>query len=372
MQVLFYIVRKEFLQIIRDKAMLPMMTVLPIIQLIVLSNAASNEIKRVNLHVEDLDKSQFSQRLIEKIHANDIFHITSSSENPDDAYNSFYDGTADIVLRIPNRAENDFYRKKTTEVQLLVDAINGQAATVGSGYLLNIIRSFNQEMRSEVSLVSHVKGGANINIEYSNWYNPELNYKHFMVPGILGELVIILIMILTAMNIVKEREVGTIEQINVTPIKKWQFILGKMIPFLIVGLLLMVVGLSVGKLLFDIPMIGSLWTVFAYVVICLITVLGMGLLLSNFAETQQQAIFIAFFFIIIFVLLCGLFTPIESMPVWAQKLTIPNPIAHFVAVMRNVLLKGSTISDMSYRFIITAVLAIIFNVLAIMTYKKTV
>ena len=352
--------------------MLLMMTVLPIIQLIVLSNAASNEIKRVNLHVEDMDKSQFSQRLIEKIRANDIFYITSSSENPDDAYIAFYNGTADVVLRIPNNAEKDFYRNKSTEVQLLVDAINGQAATVGSGYLFSIIRSFNQEMRSEVSLITPGKGGSFINIEYSNWYNPELNYKHFMVPGILGELVIILIMILTAMNIVKEREVGTIEQINVTPIKKWQFILGKMIPFLVVGLFLMAVGLTVGKLLFDIPIVGSLWTVFAYVIICLITVLGMGLLLSNFAETQQQAIFIAFFFVIIFVLLCGLFTPIESMPLWAQKMTIPNPIAHFVAVMRNVLLKGSTMADMSYRFIVTGILAIVFNTLAILTYKKTV
>jgi len=165
--------------------------------------------------------------------------------------------------------------------------------------------------------------------------------------------------------------VGTIEQINVTPIRKWQFILGKLIPFLCIGLFLMTLGLTVGKLIFDIPIVGSLWTIFAYVLICLVTVLGMGLLLSNFADTQQQAIFVAFFFVIIFVLLCGLFTPIESMPSWAQKLTIPNPIAHFVAVMRNVLLKGSTMADMAYRFVITAILALIFNVLAVITYKKT-
>ena len=352
--------------------MLLLMTLLPIIQLIVLSNATSNEIKRVNLHVEDMDKSQFSQRLIEKIGANNIFYITSSTENPSEAYRAFMSGTADIVLRIPINSERDFLRNKSAKVQLLVDAINGQAATVGSGYLNTIIRQFNQEMRSEVMMTTARIDGAMIAIEYSNWYNPELNYKHFMVPGILGELVIILIMILTAMNIVKEREVGTIEQINVTPIKKWQFILGKMIPFLCFGLFLMALGLFVGKMLFDIPIVGSLWTVFAYVLICLVTVLGMGLLLSNFAGTQQQAIFVAFFFVIIFVLLSGLFTPIESMPIWAQKLTIPNPIAHFVAVMRNVLLKGSTMSDMSYRFIVTGILALIFNGLAIVTYKKTV
>lgn len=276
--------------------MLVMMIILPIMQLIVLSNAANNEIKRVNLHVEDMDKSEFSQRLINKISANNIFNITSNSQNPKDTYLSFMYGTADIVLRIPNNAGKDFLRYKSANLQLLVDAINGQAATVGSGYLNTIIRQFNAEMRSEVKLVSPNSNAGMINIEFSNWYNPELNYKHFMVPGILGELVIILILILTAMNIVKEREIGTIEQINVTPIKKWQFILGKLIPFLCIGLFLMALGLTVGKLLFDIPIVGSLWTVFGYVIINLVTVLGMGLLLSNFASTQQQAIFVAFFF----------------------------------------------------------------------------
>jgi len=227
MQVLFYLVRKEFLQIIRDKAMLPMMTVMPIVQLIVLSNAASNEIKRVNLHIEDMDKSQFSQRLIEKIKANDIFYITSSSENPKDAFEAFYKGSADVVLRIPNNAERDFYRHKSTEIQLLVDAINGQAATIGSGYLSGIIQSFNKEMRSEVSLVVPGKSGSMINIEYSNWYNPELNYKHFMVPGILGELVIILIMVLTAMNIVRW---WGLPLANYCLISRWSVVCGQFLP----------------------------------------------------------------------------------------------------------------------------------------------
>lgn len=188
---------------------------------------------------------------------------------------------------------------------------------------------------------------------------------------IIGELVCIIIMVLAAMNIVREREVGTIEQINVSPIKKWQFIMGKMIPFLIVGMAIMTVGLTVGKLLFDIPIRGSLVLIFVYVVLNLMVILGMGLLISNFAETQQQAIFFSFFFILIFILMSGLFTPIESMPYWAQKLTIPNPIAHFVAFMRQVLLKGSGFYDVQYRFVVTAVLAVVFNSLAILSYRKT-
>lgn len=186
---------------------------------------------------------------------------------------------------------------------------------------------------------------------------------------IIGELVCIIIMVLAAMNIVRERELGTIEQINVSPIKKWQFIMGKMIPFLIVGMAIMTVGLTVGKLLFDIPIRGSLVLIFVYVVLNLMVILGMGLLISNFAETQQQAIFFSFFFILIFILMSGLFTPIESMPYWAQKLT--NPIAHFVAFMRQVLLKGSGFYDVQYRFVVTAVLAVVFNSLAILSYRKT-
>jgi len=373
MQVLRHIVKKEFLQIFRDKAILPMMTVLPMVQMIILSFAANNEVKQVNCYLIDQDMSQFSQRLIHKIEAVDEFRLTGYGVTVQEGDEALLRGTADIVLTIPPNSEHDFYRDKEAVIQLQVNAINGQAAIVGAGYLSQVIRDFNAEMRSEVRLVTKPEIQLSvIDIEYSNWYNPELDYKTFMVPGILGELVIILVMLLTAMNIVREREIGTIEQVNVTPISKWQFILGKMIPFLVIGLGLLTVGLALGKLIFDIPMRGNLGLVFAYCVLNISAVLGMGLLISNFANTQQQAIFISFFFVIIFVLLGGLFTPIESMPQWAQYLTIPNPIAHFVAVMRQVLLKGSEFADIAYRFRITAVLALVFNGLAILTYRKTV
>jgi ABC-2 type transport system permease protein len=191
-----------------------------------------------------------------------------------------------------------------------------------------------------------------------------------MVPGILGELVIILVILLSAMNTVREREIGTIEQINVTPIKSWQFILGKMIPFLFIGLFLLTVGLTIGKLVFDIPMVGSLWVVFAYCFVNLVAVLGIGLLISNLVDTQQQAMLVAFFFVMIFILMSGLFTPIESMPDWAQLLTIPNPVAHFVAVMRKVLLKGSGFADVMWNFRVTMLMALVFNGLAVLTYRK--
>lgn len=373
MNQLLYIIQKEFIQIFRNKAILPMMTVAPIVQMIVLSFAATNEIKNVQLAIVDQDHSTYARRLVEKIRISDRFELVSMPAAVQGGDALLQDGSADIVLTIPSDFERDFYKDRAGSIQLLVNAINGQQATVGASYLSTIIQGFNQEVRQEAVphlVVNRMSFQSNIQVESAYWYNPSLNYKHFMVPGILGELVIILTMLLTAMNVVREREIGTIEQINVTPIKKWQFILGKMIPFLIIGLLLMTVGLTAGKLIFDVPMRGNLLVVFAYCVVNLTAVLGLGLFISNISDTQQQAMFTTFFFVIIFILMSGLFTPIESMPEWAQKLTIPNPIAHFVAVMRSVLLKGSDFMDVIYHFQVTALLAVLFNSLALLSYRK--
>ena len=370
MQRLAYIIQKEFIQIFRNKAMLPLMTVVPILQLILLSYAASNEVTDVRLAVVDQDRSAAARQLIQKIQVADRFVLVDFPLSVEGGDALLQEGEVDIVLNIPAAFERDFYRNRSGELQMLVNAINGQQATVGSGYLNSIIQSFNQEMRAEIKLATNATALSQIQTTYSNWYNPDLNYKFFMAPGILGELVTILIMLLTAMNVVREREIGTIEQINVTPIKKWQFILGKMIPFLLIGLVLMLVGLTAAKLIFDIPMRGSIALVFAYCVVNLMAVLGLGLFISNLSSTQQQAMFTTFFFVIIFILMSGLFTPIESMPKWAQHLTIPNPIAHFVAVMRSVLLKGSTFTDIIFHFRATVAMAVVFNVLAIWSYRK--
>lgn len=373
MRRLIYIIQKEFIQIFRNKAILPMMTIVPIVQMIVLSFAADNEVKNVRLAIVDQDQSAYSRLLIRKIQVADRFILVDALPALAMADDMLQRDEADIILAIPPDFETLLHQRKKGQLQVLVNAINGQQATVGAGYLTAIIQSFNQEIRAEVlpQLVSPAASGAvQMNVETANWYNPELDYKYFMVPGIMAQLTTILVMLLTAMNIVRERELGTIEQINVTPIRKWEFILGKMIPFLIVGFVLLTVGLMAGKLIFAIPIRGSLVVVFTYALVNLIAVLGLGLFISNLSNTQQQAMFTTFFFVIIFILMSGLFTPIESMPEWAQYLTLPNPIAHFVHVMRSVLLKGSTFIDVAWNFKVTFVLAVVFNTLAILSYRK--
>ncbi len=373
MNRLLYIVQKEFIQILRNKAILPLMTIVPIVQLIVLSFAADNEVKNVKLAIVDQNHSSFARLLIEKIRVSDRFLLIDLPASARQADALMQDGSVDIVLSIPPDFEKDFYKNSAAELQLLINAINGQQAIVGAAYLSSIIQSFNQEIRQEAAphlVVQKITPSPRIEVENAYWYNEDLNYKYFMVPGIMGELVTILVMLLTAMNIVREREIGTIEQINVTPIKKWQFILGKMILFLLIGLLLLTVGLTAGKLIFDVPIRGDLSIVFGYCVLNISAILGLGLFISNISDTQQQAMFTTFFFVIIFVLMSGLFTPIESMPQWAQYLAIPNPIAHFVNVMRSVLLKGSDFWDVAYNFKITAILAVVFNIFAVWSYRK--
>ena len=372
MRRLRFLIQKEFIQIFRNKALLPMMTLLPIIQLIILSNAASNEVKDVRIAVVDHDQSELSRALSNKIVANDRFSLIAAPFNKKEALDLMQLDEVDIVLEVPHDFEKQLYRGEVPQLQTLVNAINGQQATVGSGYLNGIIGSLNKEIRRNEPLFFSglPKHNEPVVVTSNNWYNPELDYPHFMAPGILAELTALLTIVLTAMNTVREREIGTIEQINVTPIKKWEFILGKLVPFLCLGLVLLTVGLIASKLIFDIPIRGNIGLIFAYAVVNLICVLGFGLLISNFAETQQQAIFVAFFFVLIFVLMCGLFTPIDSMPKWAQYATIPNPLAHFISVSRKVLLKGSGLADIKMEFVYTIILALLFNAAAVWSYKK--
>ena len=372
MRTILFILQKEFLQIFRNKAILPILTIMPIVQLIVLSFAASHEVKNVKLAIQNQDQSLYAERLISKIEASGQFIISALPVHAGQSVEMLENNEADIILVIPADFEANFLRNRSGQLQLLVNAINGSKAGIATGYLQTIIQNFRMEIVGQFAPQAiTVNQIPTLEVTYSNWYNPELEYTTFMVPGILGELVTLLVMVLSAMNIVREKEIGTIEQLNVTPIRKSQLLVGKLLPFLIIGLADLTIGLIVGKLIFDIPMEGSLWLVFFFCIVNINVVLGIGLLISTKTETQQQAMFVSWFFMMIFILMSGLFTPIESMPKWAQYLTIPNPVAHFVTVMRQVLLKGANFWDIQYHFYAMISLGLFFNLLSIWSYRKT-
>jgi ABC-2 type transport system permease protein len=373
MKTILYIIQKEFKQIFRNKGMLPIIFVLPLLQLVILSNAATFEVKNIKFGYIDNDHSSTSRALIEKFNASTYFDVLTHFSSEELASSAMLKGEIDVVLEIPHYFERDLQKEKHNNLGVTINAIDGAAAGVENVYVTQIIQSFNKNLMVDLMQSSDSPKVQPINIVTipSFWYNETLNYKTFMVPGILVLLVTMITLFLSGMNIVREKEIGTLEQINVTPIKKSQFIIGKLFPFWAIGMGLLSVGLILAKVIFNVPMLGSLPLMYLYTSIYILVILGIGLFISNFTDTQQQAMFIAWFFTVIFILMSGLFTPIESMPKWAQIVTEFNPIKYFVQVMRMVMLKGSGFMDILPLLLKTMLYAIVMNGLAIWSYKKT-
>lgn len=372
MKSLKFILQKEFKQIFRDKGMLPIIFAMPIMQLMVLSFAATFDVKDIKLEIVDRDHSHSSQELIEKYEASDYFTLVNFRNATDPFGKSLQEGIVSISLEIPQDFEKDLYQNIPVNLSAKVNAIDGMTAGVSASYAQTIIQEFRTEFISaHIDHFQQYSTPFEINFSMQNWYNPTLNYKFYMVPGLLVILVSMIGMFLTSMNIVKEKEIGTIEQLNVTPITKAEFLLGKVLPFWCIGMFVLSVGLLLAKLIFSVPMLGPIYLVFLFAMIYLPVVLGLGLFISTIADTQQQSMFIAWFFMVIFVLLSGMFTPIENMPVWAQKITLFNPFRYFIEVMRGVLLKGATWNDIKGHFLIIGIYGVIINTMSILAYRKT-
>lgn len=367
MRTLIYILQKEFIQIFRNKSMLPVIFIMPLIQMLILVFAATNELTHVDLAIVDFDHSPSSVKLIHEISGNPFFN-TARYPTTKEAEDQLMRNKIDLALVIPQDFEKDLINSNRTDVQVLVDAINGTAAQLSFGYLSSIIGTYNQNILLSKNQISAIK---TIRIEPTYWYNPQLNFKYYMAPGILVVLITVIGMLLGGMNLVREKELGTIEQINVTPIKKWQFIAGKLLPFLAIGLFDLAFGLLVARIAFHIPMRGSLLLLFGLAAIYLFLVLSSGLFISTISNTQQQATFVAYFTLIVFILMSGLFTPVESMPDWAQKLDYANPLYYFVKIMRSVLLKGSGFLEIFNEFAALSAFSLIMFSLAIFMYRKT-
>lgn len=371
MRTIRFLLEKEFRQIFRNRAILVMITLMPIIQLIVLPLAANYEVKNINIAIIDNDHSTFSQKLITKITSSGYFKLAGYQATFKQSFKLVETDLADLILEIPQNFERNLVRENKQKLFIAVNAINGTKANLGSAYLNLIIRDYNNEIRAVLAPAPRINAVPTIDILSTNWFNPFLNYKLFMVPGILATLVTMIGGFLTALNIVKEKEVGTIEQINVTPIQKHHFILGKLIPFWILGNVVFTLGLCVSWIVYGILPQGSLLLLYLFTSVYLLAVLGFGLLISTFCDTQQQAMFIMFFFIMIFILMGGLFTPIDSMPNWAKVVTWFNPVSYFIEVLRMIILKGSGFKDVSRQIFTIFMFAVVLNSWAIFNYKKT-
>ena len=368
MHTLRVLLKKEFRQIFRNKTILIISFVAPIVQFLILPLAANFETKNINLVVVDHDRSTTSKKLLSQITGSGYFQFVDYSPSFKQAYQLIETDKADLILEIQPAFERHLIRENQAKVFIAVNAINGTKAVVGGNYLNGIIAGFNNDVR--VELLSGTNLGKGVIATSSYWFNPKLNYKIALIPGILAILVTMIAGFLSALNIVKEKESGTIEQINVTPIKKRDFILGKLIPFWILAMIVFTIGLTLAYLIYDIVPQGSLLVLYVFIAAYLLAVLGFGLLISTFCRTQQEAMFLMFFFMMIFILMGGLFTSIDSMPNWAKVITRFNPVNYMINVMRLVILKASGFRDILPDFIAVIVMAIVLNTWAVLNYKK--
>lgn len=372
-RTLYFLLEKEFRQIMRNKGIVRMLIIAPVIQLILLPLAADYSVKNISIAVVDNDHSTASQRLIGKITSSGYFKLTGYTGSYNAALSMVEEEKADLVLQIPAHFERDLVRENSQKLYIAIDAIEGTKANLGGAYLNSIITDFNDEIRVDWHTSGTMTGSdaPQISVASSNWYNPFMNFHLYIVPAILVTLVTAMAAMQTAFNIVQEKENGTIEQINVTPIKKYVFITGKMIPFLVLGIIIFTLGLIVSWIFYGVVSTGNLWVLYLSLADYLFAMLGLGLLLATYSGTQQQAMSLSFFFINIFNMMSGAFTAVDSMPGWAQAIVSTFPPYHFIRIMRMVMLKGSGVPDILPELGAMFAIGVVLNVWAIVNYRKT-
>jgi len=374
--------RAEVLHVVRDRATLVQIVVLPLIQLLVLSYVATFAIKRSPVYVVDADRTSTSRGVVRRLGASGLFDVVGQSASPDSADDAMLRGRVTLIVTIPHDFERSLVRDASAPIHLDVNAEKGSAAGIVQSYATRILASYSDELNAEIhptyrlardvssTVAPPARGFGRIETRIHDLYNPTLDYKHYMVPGILVALVTMIGTLLTAQNIAREKEMGTLEQLNVTPITKAEFITAKLLPFWVLGLLDLALGLIVGRLVFGVPMRGSLLLLFGAAGVYLIVALAIGLWVSTVVETQQQAMFVTFFILMIYLLMSGLLTPIDSMPRWVQLLSELNPVRHFVTITRDVLMKGSGLADLVRPLGILVVYAVVVLGLSIRQYSK--
>jgi ABC-2 type transport system permease protein len=380
MRTLRFLIRKELLQIRRDRAMLRLLILVPIVQLLILANAATFEVRSTSMYVVDLDRSSVSRGVIQRMTASELFAVKGASASLERANDALLKRDVSVILHILPDLERDLVRSGAAPVQLIFNAEDGAAAGIMASYATRVLSSYSAELDRELRPSSQnvrsrdatpETGASRIDVRTRGWYNPQLDYIDFIVPGLLALLVTIIATSIGSMNIVREKEIGTIEQLNVTPITKVQFIASKLLPFWFIALGVLGLGLTLGWLVFSIPMRGSLLLIFGAAAIYLLVALGIGLWVSTVVSTQQQAMFVSFAFNMIYLLMSGLFTPIQSMPNWAQWMAELSPLKHFIVIMRGVLVKGAGLTDVYVPLLVLSVYGVVVLLLAVRQYSKT-
>ena len=347
--MLKYLLQKEFLQIRRNSFMPKIIFIFPIMVMCVMPWVMNQEVKNIRVDVVDIDRTMQSQQLVHQIEASNYFIFNGQKATYQEAMKDIETSKTDIILEI-----------RDGQYLIAANAVNGTKGSIGSAYLSQIVTAH------VIPNVSAIQSKANTLL----LYNKGQNYKVFMIPALMGILMMMLCGFLPALNIVGEKEKGTIEQINVTPVSKWSFILAKLIPYWIIGLVVLTLCLVLSWLVYGITCQGPLLLVYLLAILLALFFSSFGLIVSNYSDTMQQAMFVMWFFVVCLMLLSGLFTPARSMPDWAYLTTYVNPMHYFVDAIRTVFVRGGTFQSIAHQVLALAAIASIMAIWAVKSYKK--
>ena len=372
MKTIIFIVIKEFNQLKRDPRLRATILIAPILQLLLMGYAATTDVNNISLGVCDLDKSLTSREFIRSFVSSGYFTVEQNVNEYKNLDKLIDRGTIQVALVIPPNFEQATSAGKSAPVQLLVDGSDGYTAGIALGYAGQIAGAYNQQIFQRTIDRGGVKPNiGSVTSDIRVWYNPELKSKNFMIPGIVAMLLLLTTGMLTAMAIVKEREIGTLEQLIVTPIKPWQLIVGKLIPFVIIGFLDVIIVLTVGRFWFNVPMLGNIFFLFLCGGIFLLSSLGIGLFVSTVSHSQQQAAMTMQFFIFIpFLYLSGFTFPIENMPQWVQYITYIIPLRYFLEIVRGIFLKGNGFANLWPQMLAMFGIGVVLLVLSTLRFHK--
>jgi ABC-2 type transport system permease protein len=348
-----------------------MVILFPMMVLLIFPLVANFDVKNINLNVIDHDKSSYSRQLIEKVGSSGYFRITNVSSNYREALKTIESDDADLILEIPNDFERTLVREMNADLMISANAVNGNKGGLGTSYLSRIIMDYNSDIRLDLTGNTQKLVAPFLEIIPMYKYNPKLLYEVFMVPALMVMVLSMICGFLPALNIVSEKENGTIEQMNVTPVSKFNFIIAKLIPYWVIGYVVLTICIGVAVFVWGIIPAGFLGTLYLFVTIFILAISGFGLVISNYAVTVQQAMFMMFFFVLTFIFMSGLYTPVENMPAWAQMLSNFSPLKYMIMVLRMIFLKGSIFYEMLPLFYALLAFALFFNSWAIYSYRKS-
>ncbi|MCF0165683.1 MAG: ABC transporter permease [Bacteroidales bacterium] len=364
-----FLIEKEFKQLLRDPFLPKLIVMLPIVVMMVFPWATTMEIKNVNVSVLDRDMSDISRRFVDKVASTSYFNVTDVSLGHSEAMQSVELGQTDMIIEIPKGFERELLTKGESSISIEANAVNGNKSSVATSYITQIIMDYASEL-SEGRSTGLTKGIGGISIDPYYKFNPAMDYKIPMIPALIVLIMTLIIGFLPSENIVAEKEKGTIEQINVTPVYKVSFILGKLIPYWIIGVVVLGISALVTMLCFGLVPASGWASLFLVSVIYIFSISGLGLIISNYSSSLQQAMFLIFFFIIIFLLMSGMFTPVSSMPIWAQVIAYSNPLTYYTEIMRSIYLKGSSLNDVRFQLYALVGFFVVLTTWAILSYRK--